>query len=70
MKVNIRHANVLRLTTPQRVINLLQEHDLYNKMIAEIGNKKTNKSFVVKKYMQILGNVSYLNSKIYEWSER
>ena len=70
MKTEIVEANVLRKVTTDNVIELLRKEGLFKKLNNELKHTKERRIVVVKKYLKILGNISYLNQEFYEWGRK
>jgi len=70
MKVRITEENILRRITPYKVLTLLEKEDLYNECKKEIKNTNQNKIKVIKKYVRLLSNITFLNHNLYGWSKK
>lgn len=70
MKAKITKNNVLRRTSPERVLALLEEKDLYQKMVDAIRNTKKEKLKIAKKYIKFLDNITFFNHNLYEWDKK
>jgi hypothetical protein len=70
MKVRIREQNILRRTTPAKVLALLEEKDLYQKLVDDLKGMKEGKIKVIKQYIEILDNITFLRHNLYEWTKK
>ena len=70
MKVRITEPNILRKITVAGLVKLLEEAELYQKMVKEIKKTETSKLRVMKKYMRCLKNITFSEEYAYKWSRK